>query len=814
MQNERWERIKALFEEASRVPVETRDSWLAEACGVDALLKHEVESLLHAAAQASAFIETPALLIPEAAETVLRATSPATDWTARTVGPYRLVREIGRGGMGVVYEGARADDAFSQRVAVKLLSTGLAPGELRLRFLREREILAQLQHPGIVRLLDGGITPTGEPYFVMEFVDGVTLSAFVLEHAVGRRGRLRLFLDACAAVSYAHRHLIVHRDLKPANILVTADGTVKLLDFGLARVVAPEPGSDLTRTALHLMTVAYASPEQIRGEPFTVAGDIFSLGVVLYELLAGRHPFGAAGATSAAVQRAVLEQEPARPGIETDLDTIVLKALEKDPARRYLSVEAFAADIERYLEGRPIAARRAGVGYRAKKFVGRHRWAVLGASAASIAVFAAVSVALAEGRLASRRFEDVRQLANSLVFELHDAIRDLPGATKARELIVSRGLEYLDRLSLQAGSDPALLRQIGDGYIRLGTAQGDPGESNLGDSAGAAQSYRKAIGILDRLHARDPRDRQVTADLGQALQALTRVIGPSSERSALLRRSLDLRQADAAAHPDDVGAQHKLAAGIFELGSVDASDHRYSESAAEFRQALAIYEELDRRNPSLDSARNVALCRKRLGALSLIANELPAAVDDYEAARAIDERIVAAEPQSVQAKLDLAYDLSDLGTTFHAANRWPEALDVYGRAIALRREAYRADPQDVRARGGLRAVLLRLGNLLLDMGKPRDAVGPLEEAVSLMGLSGGPKTGENGQVEFTLSTAYAQLGDQREALIHRQASAAIFEELDRRGALMPNEKAMYAQLRPLRAQAPPQSSGTPPPAGR
>ncbi len=781
----RWTEVRDALEAALKLPQQQRVGFLQRLETSDPELRTEVEALLACEADADWVLpeNAPAFDIPEESREV-----------GETVGPYRIVREAGRGGMGVVYEAERCDGQFTKRVAIKFLPPGFAASGLTGRFLNEREILAQLEHPGIARMLDGGITDAGEPYLVMEYVDGVPLNVYARQAALSVSGRLRLFLDVCGAVSYAHRRLIVHRDLKPANILVTREGAVKLLDFGLARMVEPGGTPEVTQIAFRLITPAYASPEQIRGKAFAVADDVFSLGVVLYELLAGKRPFGEQGGTPAEVERAVCEQDPApipRRDAAKDLNAIVLKALEKDPECRYPSVEMLAADLGNYLAGRPISARPVTLAYRATKFVLRNRWATMGATAAVVVVAATAVIAMVEARRAQRRFEDVRQLANSVMFEMHDEIALVPGSTRARELVVRRGLEYLDRLSRESGNDATLLRQLSSGYLRLGDAQGKPSGPSLGDSAGAAVSYRKAIAILDRLHARDPRDQGVTVDLVLALNRLCLVVSPA-ESTAVALRALQLSQAEVDARPDNAQAQRDLAASVFSVAQVHASARKYPESAAEFRKALVIYRGLDQRNHTNVSAQNVAACLKHLGAVTLMTNDFTTAIEAYRAARDIDEQLVTANPHSTTAKLDLSFDLSDLGTTLRRMNRLPEAEEVYRRAIDLRREAHQVDPGDSRARTALASILSREGGLLIEMDRIPDAIKLLEEGAGLWGKDS--QRPEYGEVEYRLGEAFERLGSGREAFAHRQTARKVFEAARSRGALMPNHQSMYAKL--------------------
>jgi serine/threonine-protein kinase len=339
--------------------------------------------------------------VADAAQTTLH--SVAETQVATRCGPYLLIRLLGRGGMGSVYLAERADGEVNQRVAVKLLSYGADDPAFRERFLRERQILATLNHAGIARLVDAGHIPTGQPYLVMEYVDGMPIDEYA--GGLDLRAKLKLFLEVCDAVSYAHRNLVIHRDLKPSNILVDRDGRPKLLDFGIAKILDPSHSAsqERTMTAVQALTPQYASPEQVRGEPITTATDVYSLGAVLYKLLTSRYPYEFPVHTASAVEHTVCEMQPAPPRVSADLDTILLMALRKEPARRYLSVQQFAEDIDRAISDRPVRARPDTMRYRTAKFIRRHRFGVAGASLAVAALIAAVGIAAHEASLAERQ---------------------------------------------------------------------------------------------------------------------------------------------------------------------------------------------------------------------------------------------------------------------------------------------------------------------------------------------------------------------------------------------------------------------------
>ena len=473
--------IQGLFEAALDLPADARAAFVASQ-GVDPAVQREVLSLLVHDEIAEPFF---ARAIKGEASSLVSAMDLRE---GARIGSYRVISPLGRGGMGAVYLGERADGCFEQQVAIKVIQTGQTTGFLLGRFQQERRILAQLSHPYIARLLDGGQAADGSPYFVMEYVAGQSIDQFCEGRQLSVGSRLALLLQVCKAVQYAHQNLIVHRDLKPANILVTAGGEPKLLDFGIAKILDPANVS-ATETSTVALTPEYASPEQIRGDAITTKTDIYSLGAVLYRLLSGRPPHAIAKLSPLEAARAIAEDQVASiGGLPVDLNAILQKALHKDPARRYDSVGELSRDVVRFLEKRPVLAAPDSLRYRARKFLRRNCMIVAALVAVMTAMVAGSGVALWQARRAERRFADVRRLANTFLFEFEDAIHNLSGATQARLLVVNAANEYLSRLAADAGRDRRLLRELADAYKKLGDVQGEFGRGNVGQYAQAALS--------------------------------------------------------------------------------------------------------------------------------------------------------------------------------------------------------------------------------------------------------------------------------------------------------------------------------------
>jgi tetratricopeptide (TPR) repeat protein len=571
----------------------------------------------------------------------------------------------------------------------------------------------------------------------MEYVEGVPLLAYCAQNNAGLGERLRLFLAVCDAVEYAHQRLIVHRDLKPGNVLVTADGAPKLLDFGLARASDPSVDDDVTRTAAQLMTPAYASPEQIRSEPYHVASDVYSLGVILYELLTGRRPYDVKSGSFLEMAQAICEQEPVPvPGsfLRGDLDNIVRKALAKDVSRRYASVGELAQDIRRHLDGLPVVARPATWRYRSGKWLRRHRVAAPVGGLAALLILGFAAATWWQARSAERRFQQVRLLARSVMFELHDAISPLPGSTPARELLVKRALQYLESLSHEVGDRPDLEREVAVGYARVAEVQGDRGESNLGQYAQAIVNWEKAETILARLLDRSPDDPELEADYHRIANSLARAYmtaGQIAKAEALAKKNVSVAEADLRAHPGDHRAVSGVVATLSTLADFRTDRQQYTESIPLRERVQQLSERLVQLEPGdMEALRTLAVARKKLGALYGVTKRYDDARRQYQQAATLDEQRLAANPNDKRAKLDLSYDYSDLGWVAGRLGKYQDSVAAYHRVLALREEVARADPQDERAAGSVASTHSKLGYTFYQTGDFAAAERELRMAVS------------------------------------------------------------------------------------
>ncbi len=506
-----WQSASPYLDTALDLPPEARAEWLQGIRARSPELAAHIERWLK---------ECDALADDGFLESAV-AIEPARSGLAGTqLGPYRLVSPIGHGGMGSVWLAERIDGRFEGKVAVKLLNAALVGRSGEERFAREGRILARLAHPQIAHLVDAGVSAVGQPYLVLEYVDGEPIDTYCNRLALSVEARLRLFLDVLAPVAHAHTNLVVHRDLKPSNVMVTAEGRVKLLDFGISRLLdaegdAPSMAS-LTRDGDALLTPAFAAPEQVERGDVSTATDVYALGVLLYLLLAGRHPAAHALGSPTELLRAIVHDEPPRMSeraparlrsqLRGDLDVIAAKALRKAPAQRYATVGDFAADLQHYLAHEPIAARGESMTYRGAKFVRRHRWGVAAAVVAAAALSAGFVVVNRERALAEQRFSQVRQLANKL-FDIDVQVRQLPGATNARQTIVNTALGYLEGLGGDVANDPGLALDVGTAYMRVGRVQGVPISANLGQSENADRTLAKAEALIASVLRAEPDNR-------------------------------------------------------------------------------------------------------------------------------------------------------------------------------------------------------------------------------------------------------------------------------------------------------------------
>ena len=735
-----WEQVRELFQAAAERPPAERAAILG---GADESVRAEVESLLAAHDDTEPFLDKSVWHYIDAAE--------GDRLAGARIGPYRIVRQLGGGGMGTIFLAAREDE-FAQRVAIKLVRGG---GQSFVqRFRQERQILAGLEHPNIARLVDGGTTTDGLPFIAMEFVDGITIDEYC--RTLPNVQRLGLFLQLCDAVQYAHRNLIIHRDIKPANVLVTEDGVPKLLDFGIAKLVSSDstrPGATVTR----LMTPEYASPEQLLGEPVTTATDVYSLGILLHELLTGTKP----------------DRDAPPRALKGDLHNIVAMAMEVNPARRYGSVEQLADDVRRHLSGHPIAARRPTFRYRASKFVRRNKLGVA-AAAAIVAVTAIAFVAtLHQKQIAERRFDQVRSLARSVVFEIHDAIAPLPGSTPARELLVRRALVYLDNLAADAEDNVPLRVELAGAYLKIGDVQGLPYTPNLGDTAGALQSYRKALAIAESVQ-----DHKLLADAWDRIG----FVEQRTLRWAEALRAHETARALREQLSDDLAlARTWVAVGDDRyIGKMGGSPREAYESALRVLQRVP-RDATNRSELLMETGR----AHQHLGGMftGMLYKDMNAALVHHEAAlRALEERS-RLNPADAVARRNFADQLVMRATAQNAIKDGAGALEGTTRALAMLKDLADADPKNVEAQHDLAFGYEQMGIALTHLARFDEAERATRDAIAirerLVAADPGNREDRRGLVVLygSLAHIYKQRGQLEEGERYAEKSRAILKAL-------------------------------------
>src|SRR5579883_1883741 len=662
MNAEQWQRLKAVLDAVLPLQGEERAAYLDEVFLGDPSLRSELESLLCSHEQATSnFLRDPAVAV-----LAPLFVPPAAVQSGRRIGAYQILGEIGRGGMGEVYRAVRADGAFDRQVAIKMVRGGFDTYFIGERFRNERQILAGLDHPNIARLLDGGATDDGIPYIVMELVEGTPIDAHCDQHSLNIARRLELFRSVCSAVHYAHQHLVIHRDLKPGNILVTPDGVPKLLDFGIAKIVSPSAGVETT--LMHALTPEYASPEQVRGQPVSTASDVYSLGVVLYQLLTGCSPYGGFSQSAPGLARAICEVEPQRPS------TAVLRGGEKPEG-------SAASDLA-------CATREGSIQKWQRRLRGDldnivHKAIVAATVVVILTLAVGMTITLHEKRIAERRFHDVRKLANSLIFEIDSSIADVPGSTAARKLLVGRALEYLDSLSREASGDPSLQTELATAYERVGDVLGYPYAPNLGDHVGALESYHKAL---------------------------------------LIRESLPTSLAS------DPKLQAQLSGTYFRIANVLELTGDLNGALASLRKTLPITEKLAAGNSNPELADHFGGSHYFIAGLLVKTGDMSGALENYRQAASIREASLQSNPSSVPLRTHLAADYAGMATCMRSSGELVQATAMQTKSIEILRQLSRVVPNSASMQEYLGEALTRLGHLQLDQGKLAESLASQHEA--------------------------------------------------------------------------------------
>jgi len=858
MKAENWEQLKSLFHAALDLDAGERATFLGDACAGKDELRRRVEALLIAHEQAGTFLASPALVdagvIAAGEHEEQFAPEPLTWLAGKHIGPYEIIREIGHGGMGKVYLAIRADDQYRKRVAIKLIKRGMDTDTILRRFVMERQILANLEHPNIALLLDGGTNTDGLPYFVMEYIEGQPITEYCDERRFSTAERLELFRHVCSALQYAHQNLVVHRDIKPSNIMVTAEGVPKLLDFGIAKLLSPNwntETSDATLSMMPVMTPEYASPEQLRGLPITTASDVYSLGVVLYELLSGHRPYRLTSRQPEEVARVILQDEPLKPSLvititeelhrtendeaicitpesvgrtregtierlrrhlSGDLDNIVLKALRKEPQRRYASVQEFAEDIRRHLAGLPVTARHDTFTYRAGKFIKRHKAGGVAAVVVILALLIGTAttawqahVARRERERAEHRFSQVRQLARAVLFEYHDQIAKLPGSTPLREKMIKDALIYLDNLAAESSNDAGLQREIAAAYQKVGDVQGGSSQANLGNRDEAIKSYRKALGILESATTARP-DNQLLIEIAAVHGKLYLLLWKMSQQDEAEKhsyRALTIREQLAASEPDNLTYRLALARSYRDFGGMLASKtRRDGEGAiAYYRKSNELCDSIVKTDSSNLEARAIAGLGYRMLGAEFEANEPQKAMEYYQKALALTQEREMLDSQNAQIPIVLADCYSNIGRALMMQGDERGALEDFRRAMVIFERGLLEDPTNALLKMNLSQTYNNIGNAMAQSDQLPQALENYRQALNLREAYLKEHPTESGfqfrlaETTFDLGDLYAKMATRnaisvkdkarfwREAKSWYQRSLEIWQTLSKNGTL-------------------------------
>jgi non-specific serine/threonine protein kinase/serine/threonine-protein kinase len=826
MQTENWKKVKELLNEVLPLTQSERQKFFGNS-QINDEMRREVESLL-------AFEEESEDLMQLSMVEYLKDFIASDELgehalVGQEIGVYKIVRELGYGGMGAVYQAERTDGKFDQTVALKLLKREMNTAALRRRFGQEREILASLEHPNIARLLDAGTTDDKTPYLAMEYVEGLPIDEYCRKQASDLNQRLDLFRKVCQAVDFAHRNLIVHRDLKPSNILITKDGTPKLLDFGISKILSAELEqlNTATITKLGVMTPSYASPEQLQNKSVTTATDIYSLGVILYELLSGHRPFETKEADLKEIYQAVIELEPPLPSvgiadlglrfadseIETirltentkgqnkqtnpqtaipnpqlkgDLDNIILKALRKEPERRYSSAENFAEDIRRHQVGLPVTARPNTFAYRAEKFVSRNKVSVIAAILILLAIVGGIittlwqaQVAQTERAKAERRFNDVRKLANSFLFNLTPKIEKLPGSTPAKEELVSLALEYLDSLSNEAGDDLELQRELAAAYEKVGDVQGNQLVANLGDTEGAAKSYEKALTIRQRLYELQPNNLTAMSDLASSYgkyAEIQRQVGTSDQVKEYIQKYLDLREEIARRNPNDFETRKNLAIAVRAKGLVLYTEAKYKEAVENYNRANQIYEKLLQEQPdNSEVAENLAYMFIDIGEAQGWDGDLEAA--EISLKKGVDLLAPLAEkyPNNQNLQRSLMNAFLKKGDSTIETKDYEKAVNEYSKAVGIAENSARVDPQNIRAKWDIVNAKKNLADAVNLAGRSKESLEILKSALELAEQLTA-KDSDNSKNYYEIATVRFKMGETFYSMKDYESALKTYEQ--------------------------------------
>ncbi len=924
MQNTNWEQVKELLDEVLGLEPSKRQTFIKKAAVSDEI-RAEVEDLISFENEAEDLMKLSAI---EFSTDFFSDDETSNPLIGQQVGNYVIIREIGEGGMGSVYLAQRNDGKFEQKVALKMLKREMNTSALRRSFERERKILASLAHPNIARLLDAGTTKDKIPFIAMEYIEGLPIDEYCSKHDLNLEQRLDLFRQVCTAVNFAHRNLIVHRDLKPSNILVTEDGVPKLLDFGISKILSKElePANAATVTRIGAMTPNYASPEQLQRKSVTTATDIYSLGVILYEILSGHRPFEENENSLKDIFQAIIEFEPLPPSAKVekkpkssqniveetpqtlgiselptllnapdnrtnliktqinqnrytlprlvyldssilrgDIDNIVLKALRKEPERRYSSAENFAEDIHRYQRGLPVTARPNTFSYRAEKFIKRNRLAVVAGGLLLLAIIAGVIATLWQARIAQtervkaeKRFNDVRKLANSYIFDVYPEIENLEGSLKAREKILTNALQYLDNLSNEASGDLELQSELATAYEKIGDVQGALTNSSLGNIQAGLDSYAKAQKLREDVYSANPINLETKDKLANNYYTTARTLWNNSqtkEAEEMFEKGLKLRRELVASQPDSVQAQNRLATLLIDYGAIPVFNSQTEKALILFNEALEIVEKLRQKEPENPDfkktlTRLLRVMSKAKGSIGdyeggirgltqavEVSNELAKQfpndfrvqrsvwltnsifcelyIDKLDGQKAVETCVptiefpkiaLQKEPENGVVAYDLAISHFNSARAFRLSEKYPNTIEEGEKAIEVMSQMSKKTPDNLEYKRNLAVYETEIARAQLKLKQPDQAIVRLQKVIEIM-IPIAEADKETTTNLYDLSMAYRlsaeanfQKGNKAEAVKFIDKAIALIQKLKELNSLRDTDKNLLGELEKEKAE--------------
>jgi len=734
-----WEQLKPILEIALTLQPAERDAYLKMTCSGNPKLFEEACNLL----------TNDSELTFELSQ-VMEITEPEPIYQeGQILGHYKLIKEIGRGGMGAVFLAERIDGEYDQKVAIKILQDGRTSATLIQKLRNERQILANLKHPNIVNILDGGTSEQGIPFIVMEYVDGKLITDYIEEFQLNLHQKLQLFQKLCEVISFAHQKLIIHRDIKPSNILINEAGEIKLLDFGIAKILNPQ-GQSFQETQQLFITPDYASPEHIKGQALTISSEVYSLGILFYQILTGINPFKSKENSLSSMMEMICEYNPPPPSKHTenantklkgDLDNICLKALRKDPKDRYHSVDHFSQDLDRYLQHLPVKATKGKWSYRTKKFMVRNKTYIISGVVIFLITLAGLFASLYQAGVAKAMFNDLRGLTGSMLFEFYDGVANLEGATGVKELVVSKTMTYLKKVESRNSGNPDLMNEISEGYQRLGNIQGNSYVANMGKTDDALISFRHAVRISEKLVFNFPTNQNYIFSLSRAYLGLGDIMYSLNRLDTTLKmyqKGNQLLTNLSNNYSDSLKYMLYLSESYSRMGDVSGM-HGYSNlgntamALSSYHTSIGILENLLTRDPENTVFRNYLATNLSMQAnLYSVTGNYPGAIEAGYKSVSSFEILLEQDPTNYVKLTNILQAKNGMREPLTETMRLDEALALLKEVEFRLLESLRSDPRNKLIQENLSINYNAIGRILTEKGEFKKAIRAHQNAQALI----------------------------------------------------------------------------------